>query len=105
MTRHFFHIVALTFLFCFSLATHAEPPNTATTAPVASEHAGMIDLNSADADTLARELSGIGASKAQAIVDYRDAHGPFVSVDELLEVQGIGSSILERNEKRLTVKP
>ncbi|QLF94585.1 helix-hairpin-helix domain-containing protein [Pseudomonas sp. ABC1] len=105
MTGYFLRATALTFLFCFSLAAQAEPPAPSPGGVIATEQASMIDLNSADADTLARELSGVGANKARAIVDYREAHGPFTSVDELLEVKGIGASILERNEKRLTVTP
>ncbi|HLV17524.1 MAG TPA: ComEA family DNA-binding protein [Pseudomonas sp.] len=66
--------------------------------------AGKVNLNSADADTLARELVGIGASKAQAIVAHREAHGPFATVDELLEVKGIGTAILEKNLNRLSVQ-
>lgn len=63
-----------------------------------------IDLNKADALTLQRELLGIGEAKALAIVAYRDANGSFASVDELLEVKGIGKAILDRNRERLEVK-
>ena len=41
----------------------------------------QIDLNSADAETLARSLSGVGLSKAQAIVRYREQYGPFASLE------------------------
>ena len=50
-----------------------------------------IDLNAATAEELCT-LKGIGPVKAQAILDYRDAYGGFVSVEELLEVKGIGES-------------
>ncbi|MCO7628139.1 helix-hairpin-helix domain-containing protein [Pseudomonas fluorescens] len=63
-----------------------------------------IDLNAADAGTLQRELTGVGKSKAQAIVAYRDINGPFSSVDELLEVKGVGKTILETNKEKLQVK-
>lgn len=62
-----------------------------------------INLNAADASTLQKELSGIGEAKAQAIVAYRDINGPFASVDELLEVKGIGKAILDRNRDKLEV--
>ncbi|MNR21422.1 ComE operon protein 1 [compost metagenome] len=62
-----------------------------------------IDLNAADASTLQRELAGIGAAKANAIVAYRETNGPFSSVDELLEVKGIGKAILDRNREKLEV--
>ncbi|VVN03148.1 ComEA family DNA-binding protein [Pseudomonas fluorescens] len=60
-----------------------------------------IDLNKADAATLQRELSGVGEAKASAIVAYRETNGPFASVDELLEVKGIGKAILDRNREKL----
>lgn len=63
-----------------------------------------INLNGADAVTMQRELVGIGAAKAQAIVAYRENNGPFASVDELLEVKGIGKAILDKNREKLEVK-
>jgi len=57
---------------------------------------GPVNINTADAPTIARELKGIGLSKAQAIVDYRVKHGPFRSADELAEVRGIGAKTIER---------
>jgi competence protein ComEA len=62
-----------------------------------------IDLNGADVSTLQRELAGVGEAKAKAIVAYRDTNGPFTSVDELLEVKGIGKAILDRNRDKLEV--
>jgi len=64
----------------------------------------LVDLNSADALTLQKELNGIGKAKAEAIVAYREAHGPFASVDELLEIKGIGNALLERNRDKLKVQ-
>ena len=59
--------------------------------------AGPVNVNTADAATLAAELDGIGPAKAQAIVEYRQKNGPFRSVDDLLKVQGIGERVLEQN--------
>ena len=56
-----------------------------------------VNINTADAATLAKSLDGIGGSKAQAIVAWRDAHGPFKSVDDLSQVKGFGPKTLERN--------
>ena len=56
-----------------------------------------VDVNHADAATIAGSLDGIGMSKAQAIVAWRDSHGAFKSVDDLRQVKGIGDKTLERN--------
>lgn len=64
--------------------------------------AAPIDINSADAKTL-EGLNGVGAAKAEAIVDYRTKNGPFKSVDELEKVSGIGSATIAKNRDNLTV--
>lgn len=56
-----------------------------------------VNVNKADAATLAKSLDGIGHAKAEAIVAWRDEHGPFKSVDDLGQVKGIGPATLERN--------
>ncbi|OOG65010.1 competence protein ComEA [Rhodanobacter sp. B04] len=65
--------------------------------PLASFAATPVNINKADAPTIATSLDGIGLSKAQAIVAWRDAHGPFKSTDDLAQVKGIGAATLERN--------
>lgn len=54
-----------------------------------------LDLNTASAAEL-ETLKGIGPVKAQAIIAYRDQHGPFSSVEELDQVPGIGEKMLEQ---------
>ncbi|MHC8321502.1 ComEA family DNA-binding protein [Pseudomonas sp. GB2N2] len=100
----------------FALLTSASV--TAVAAPFAKPEAGnapmvmdaapqvqsdKVDLNLADAPTLQRELAGVGEAKAKAIVAYRDTNGPFSSIDELLEVKGIGKAILDKNREKLEV--
>jgi len=63
----------------------------------------LININTADAATLAREMKGIGESKARAIVEHRQKNGAFRSVDELALVKGIGAKTLDNNRARLTV--
>ncbi|HEY4366061.1 MAG TPA: helix-hairpin-helix domain-containing protein [Steroidobacteraceae bacterium] len=63
--------------------------------------AGPVDINKADAATIAKELNGIGLSKAQAIVTYREKNGVFRSADELRKVKGIGAKTLERNRPNI----
>ncbi|MBC9250061.1 competence protein ComEA [Pseudomonas alcaligenes] len=85
-----------------SVPATAPAPVEAAPASSAAE-VGKVNLNSADAAALESGLVGIGKVKAQAIVDYRSANGPFASVDELLEVKGIGAATLEKNRDRLSV--
>ena len=65
--------------------------------------ADPVDINSADAETLANSIDGVGTQKALAIVQYREANGPFSSVDDLANVQGIGMKIVDNNRSKLTV--
>lgn len=65
--------------------------------------AAPVNVNTADAVTLAKNINGVGAKKAQAIVKYRNLNGPFKSVDELLNVKGIGQKIIEKNRGDLLV--
>ena len=64
--------------------------------------AAGVDINTADAETLATAINGVGIKKASAIVAYRSQHGPFKSVDELTQVEGIGPGIVEKNRSNLT---
>jgi competence ComEA-like helix-hairpin-helix protein len=85
-------------------ATKPEAVNAPLVLDVGAKAQGAkIDLNGADAPTLQRELAGVGEAKAKAIVAYRETNGPFASVDELLEVKGIGKAILDRNRDKLEV--
>lgn len=62
----------------------------------------LVNINTATAHQLQR-LDGIGAETAQAVIEYREAHGNFASDEELLNVKGIGSKTLEKIRYRVTV--
>ena len=64
-----------------------------------------VDINTATAEVLAETIDGVGTHKAEAIVRHREQHGPFTSVDELVEVSGIGLKILERSRAKLVAEP
>lgn len=80
-------IACLLLCFALPLAAYADP----------------VNINTADAATLDRELKGIGPSRAAAIVAYRTQHGPFKSVDELGLVAGIGQKVIDDNREVLRV--
>jgi competence protein ComEA len=63
--------------------------------------AGPVNVNTADAKTLARELQGVGIAKAEAIVSYRQKNGPFKSADDLAKVKGLGKKLVEQNKANL----
>jgi len=60
-------------------------------------NAGPVNVNTADAATIANELKGIGLKRAQTIIDYRAKHGPFKSADELALIKGIGPKVIQKN--------
>lgn len=63
-----------------------------------------VNVNTATAEQLAEALDGVGQQKAQAIVDYRKANGPFAKADDLLNVKGIGEKMLEKNREYVKLK-
>ncbi|NMY40045.1 helix-hairpin-helix domain-containing protein [Pseudomonas sp. WS 5013] len=83
-----------------SAAESAKAPSVAVETQT---EVSAVNINTADLDVLQSELVGVGKVKAQAIIDHRNANGPFASVDELLEVKGIGAAILEKNRDRMSV--
>ena len=77
--------------------------STGTTHEITQDYnSGLININTATASQLTA-LNGIGETKAAAIVEYRRQHGDFGSVDELLNVPGIGEKILEGLRDQVTV--
>lgn len=64
--------------------------------------AAPININTASAEQLTA-LNGIGEAKARAIIEYREAHGPFKSVDQLVDVKGIGLKLVEKNREQMSV--
>ena len=75
------------------LAVEAQPDST--------QQIQMLDVNSADA--IAAALDGVGLTKAQEIVAYREMFGNFHSVEELADVKGIGPATVEKNRQRIIV--
>ena len=81
------------------LATGAA--TTLAAEPVAQ--AAPVNINLADAQTLAERLKGVGLARAEEIIRYREAYGPFASIDELADVKGIGPATVDKNRAVLTL--
>lgn len=64
--------------------------------------AAAVNINQADAKQLAT-LDGVGPQKAAAIVAYRDANGPFRSIDDLAKVKGIGAATVDKNRDKISI--
>ena len=66
--------------------------------------AGPVNINTADATTLAANIKGIGQKKAEAIIAYRDQHGAFSRAEDLAKVRGIGLKTIEKNRDYIKVE-
>ncbi len=101
-----FDRLVLDWKFCGALLTCSLiAPVGAAIEPVGSAKPAvtLINLNTADVATLAREMGGIGEAKVRAIVEHRQRNGALKSLDELTLVKGIGAKTLAVNRARLTV--
>lgn len=82
--------------------TSRSPSSTQPT--VAPANATGVNINTADAATLAQGLKGVGTVKAQAIVSYRQQHGPFTRIEDLDKVKGIGPATVEKNRALIRLR-
>jgi competence protein ComEA len=78
----------------------AEAADTSTTV----QQMATVNINTASADALSNILNGVGMTRADAVVAYREANGAFTSLDQLLNVKGIGKKTLEKNRDRILLK-
>ncbi|MGN8232440.1 helix-hairpin-helix domain-containing protein [Priestia flexa] len=69
---------------------------------VEKSDSGVVNLNTATLEDL-QTLNGIGPSKAQAILTYREENGPFKTVEDLLQVSGIGEKSLEKIKAEIAI--
>lgn len=68
-----------------------------------SEESGTININKATSEQL-QSLPGIGASKAESIISYREENGPFKRVEDLINVSGIGEKSFEQLKDKITIR-
>lgn len=86
-----------------SSASASEQTKAKASAKATDEEGTQVSINSASAEDLAHAMNGVGLKKAQAIIAYRDEYGPFKTIDDLKQVPGIGTSLVERNLTHLTL--
>ncbi|MCX8583141.1 MULTISPECIES: ComEA family DNA-binding protein [unclassified Gilliamella] len=70
---------------------------------IKDEQIVQVNINTATAEELSKVLTGIGMSKAKKIIEYREKFGPFVSIEQLKEVSGIGQATLDKNIGKITL--
>lgn len=58
-----------------------------------------VNINTADAKTIAKSLNGIGIKRAQSIIAYRNKNGNFKTLDDLTNIKDIGKKTVQRNSK------
>ncbi len=66
------------------------------------DKSGLVDINTADRDELLT-LNGIGATRADAIISYRDKNGSFIKIEDIKNVSGIGDGTYEKIKDKITV--
>ncbi len=97
-------LTCLLFIFGLAMAqsTLAQTPaqQSETQEPAASS---TININTADAESLAEALDGVGLSRARSIIEWREANGPFQDPYDLVQVRGISERIVTINEERIRV--
>lgn len=81
-----------------ALTTTNDNPSNSNTSPSNTK----VNINTANLETL-ETLTGIGKSKAQSIIDYREQNGNFTSIEDIKKVSGIGDSIYEKIKDHITV--
>lgn len=88
----------------YEVTTEALHPAQPTAAPTKAVFVPdvLVDLNTASLDDLTG-LPGVGETRAQAILDYRAAHGPFHRIEDVMNVKGVGEGIFQQLEPYVTV--
>lgn len=96
----------LAMLLCLGLAPGLALADRTTEPPAvaAAAQAQLVNINTADAATLAAGLRGVGLSRAEDIIRYRETYGPFGTVEELVDVKGIGQATLDNNRAVITLE-
>lgn len=96
-----FVVAALLFIASapFALAVEKTSSGQTTGSAVVQQ---AVNINTADLEALT-QLKGIGQKRAEAIIAWREANGPFKSVDQLMEIKGIGQAVLDDNRGKIQI--
>jgi competence protein ComEA len=97
-------VTVLAFMFALAVGVFAGGPTVHAQEARLNGTTSTVNINTANAQTLAAALNGVGESRAKEIVRHRETYGPFASADELMEVKGIGKSTLDSNRKLITLE-
>ena len=95
-------LVTLVLIFVVAAGVSAAYPGTQGQAPAPKPEVKRVNINKADAEQL-QALPGIGPGTAERIIRYREQHGPFQRIEELMNVRGIGPRRFARLKDRITV--
>ena len=98
MFRLLIIVLSLTTSLALSSLTQAAEKSSDSSVQIATL---MVNLNTATAEEIADVLTGVGLKKATVIVAHRDENGPFKSIDQILDVKGIGPSTLKKNRHKI----
>ena len=105
IVKHLTQALALTTCLATGLAPITSIYSNAeeVTSPQSTQSIQRVSLNTADSQTLAAILDGIGQVKAERIVAWREANGRFERAGQLLEIKGIGEATLKKNLSRIAL--
>ncbi|MCX8660260.1 helix-hairpin-helix domain-containing protein [Gilliamella sp. B2772] len=95
--------ILLCLLFSSLLFSTVSFADSKTDVTIKEEQIVQVNINTATAEELSKVLTGIGMSKAKKIIEYREKFGPFVSIEQLKEVSGIGQATLDKNIGKITL--
>jgi competence protein ComEA len=70
----------------------------------AEQQVSTVNINTASAEAISNALNGVSMKRADTIVAYRKANGVFTSIDQLLNVKGVGEKTLEKNRDRIVLE-
>ena len=89
----------LSLVLVVSFSLHAQEHDNKN--PALDFYEEQVRINEADAETIARTLDGVGITRAEAIVDFREIYGDFTSLLDLQFVKGVGEVMLRNDKSRI----